>query len=576
MEDNDVNDSPPPPPLRALTFRYLRLVHKQHPQTEEDQLRARRQTAECSDLYARAGRVLLASTVPRTMTYWVVPNVDWALRMVANAPQGDQQYFYMVESDRPVTLYADFDAPRKQFASYGEFRSAVCLCVAYLCRFLDITCGVNLALRHYDGEWRLFEACSTSKWSIHAHCRLGFRNVALLHTLVTRFLALLSGSAMRHHDPRVAQLFYLKRGKKTGAMEPHCIMDATVYNARPFRLPHCRKTVSSSNYLRPLLPEKAGMRADIRWGFVHEQVAADQRLVLDAPINVGEVIRAVLERPLRDWQVLSDDTNNIMLSIAIALNVALPDYALQRCTQQPPDGVDADAALQLLRDSRALRRSWALAVAYQLRWCMLDSDEFLSEQWLPLVATVGFQHVLEPLDVCISSAASALGLEMLSDGGVADCAVVDEQQRDGGARLTLPEIAALLLIGARFDPDSAESDFAATERLCDFARLQSTRSVLPAVAQQPLLKDLVQFAGVLPTELQPLGATRFLPVPNFVKLRQTAAQFSFIPRLVQSSPQPLPALPKKSDSTAPPPPPKHINGTRTTTAPSSSSNGTRK
>jgi hypothetical protein len=453
------------------------------------------------------------------MTYWVVPNVDWALHKVANAPAGDHQYFYVVESDRPVALYADFDAPRAHFASYGEFRNAVTLCLAYLCRFLDASYGVTLSQNHYDGEWRLFEACSATKWSMHAHCRLCFRNVALLNSLIARFIALIGRSALRRHDSRLSSLFYEKHSKRTSATERHCILDCAVYNSRPFRLPHCRKSVTATNYLRPLLPEAEGMRADIRWGFAHEH--ANVPWALDAKKDFGDTICALLEQPLQNWDVLSANAHMLATLVAGALHVDVPVYAQQPCAQDLPD---CENALQQLRDSRVLRKGWALALVYLLHRYMLTNQAFVPQHTLSQLAIAGFDHTLQPQSERAACIAQAIGIPCLC-GAEALC---DDY-------LTLPEMCALVLFSSRFEPNAAESDADATRRLCKFAQFASADAVFSSLSadketRDALNKDLAQFTGAVPEQLQPLSMLRFLPLPLNCELNCSDAppMFSFL------------------------------------------------
>jgi hypothetical protein len=124
--------------------------------------------------------------------------------------------------------------------------------------------------------------------------------------------------------------------------------------------------------------------------------------------------------------------------------------------------------------------------------------------------------------------AEALGLEQLRS------AVTDEAD---GTYITLPEMVALLLMSARFEPSASDSDAEATRRICRFAQFQSVHSALHVNREirDSLNKELAQFANVLPEQLQPLSMMRFLPALDY-QLVGKGAVFTFLPPYCSAAP----------------------------------------
>lgn len=246
------------PPSQHLVFSSLR--SDKTPQTDEQSARLRRTTATLNEYYGSVGSVLLASSLPRQMTYYLMPDADYMLQHMNTQSAAEMQWFYMIEPGRPVALYLDFDAPAHWFAMRSDFYSTAALCTAYLLRFLEACYyGVALAPTHYDGEWRLFCASTAVKWSLHAHCRLMFRDLSVLAAVMQNFTLLLRDTLV-HYDSRLRRAF----------SGDACILDMSVYNqkGRPFRLPLCRKTTLDENPLLPLHPGESVAQI-ISWGLLH-------------------------------------------------------------------------------------------------------------------------------------------------------------------------------------------------------------------------------------------------------------------------------------------------------------------
>jgi hypothetical protein len=267
-----------------LVFRALKT--ERTAQTDEQAQRQQQTFAMHNEFYGAPGTVLLASSIPRQMTYYLMPSLDYALAYFNTLSAAEMQWFFLVEGNRPVSLYIDFDGAPALFDSARHFHSSVALCIAYLTRFLDACYytadgGDDLAQSHYDGEWRLFDSSIEAKWSMHAHCRLMFQSVRVLAGVMQSFVSLLE-TELQHHDPRLKCLF----GAASDAGQQSCILDMSVYNAngRLFRMPLSRKTSRDSNPLLPLCRTDSVADA-IRWGVVHPAHGAcvDERRLLGEP-----------------------------------------------------------------------------------------------------------------------------------------------------------------------------------------------------------------------------------------------------------------------------------------------------
>jgi hypothetical protein len=228
-------------------------------------------------------RVVLASTVPRAMTYWLFPNAESARRCVQASL--DTCWFRYIEDNDSLATYAYFDMDRpygeggfakriakqdEQFrAAREQFIQAAKLAVAYFQCFVDaLFTGRTrvVAPSSYHGEWHFYDASTPEKLSMHAHSTMRFASVKELGSVVTRFVDMLRALHERN-DPLVAPLFFYNTEKKRHRWA--CIIDTSVYTSRPFRLPYQRKDCSRHNYLMPLCPLES-VDADLKMAFVHD------------------------------------------------------------------------------------------------------------------------------------------------------------------------------------------------------------------------------------------------------------------------------------------------------------------
>lgn len=447
----------------------------------------RKLTMECNEHYGSPGTVCLASTTPRKMTYWLVPSVKRSLWMLANAPVGDLQYFYLIIAGEPVYTFLDFDAPPHCFASYSKFRSTVLVALAYLCRFLDAAYGCLLPRRHYDGQWRLFDASTADKWSMHAHARLAFKHVNILGEMIQRFHVLMK--EMRHFDERLAPLFF---GNKF-------LIDLGVYNARPFRLPHCRKAADQDNFLRPLLPE-ATFGDDVLWGYIH--APRDGRLALPLPPDRLDSVTQSLDRPLCNIGSISEEVWRLA-------NDA------QRDTDAPP--LDSNIYCQIFADEDAFalaqrelisdrprktptRRSWTTMIL-----SVVQRNAFENASALPLwnfleLADNALTWTLLPYQTRLVVVARELDSDLEMPAGCDACCA------------EYAEIWALLLLfGTCFEVDDRWSDAEAVRALCEFASFPRNLQIsAPTFATFCTFRRALQ-QSVGTTPLRSLGSLTFLP-----------------------------------------------------------------
>lgn len=336
-----------------------------------------RQIAECSDLFATAERVVLAVSVPPRVTYArpaaagakrpqdnmeyvLAPTAAAAVALVCNTPPPDRCYFFLIEPERPVYAYLDFDARAAafpQFASYAAFRAAAMHGVGAFAHFVDALYGVSLRkLDRYDGAWHLYEACTADKWSIHAHAAVLFDSVATLRAVVQRFVAALRDLARTHAATR--ERFFAPRGDD-------CIIDCAVYTSRPFRLPWCCKTRGASNYLRPLAPA-ASMAADVLRAFVHPSATVSVA-PLGAPAPPPAALCALAVAPPQTWEAVCAIAERCLAAAAAPARPAPPAVPLQLLLDAD---CSVDAVLAWLAGSSAARAAWVCAMYALCRFCL--------------------------------------------------------------------------------------------------------------------------------------------------------------------------------------------------------------
>lgn len=486
-----------------------------HPAEPSEWVKAH--TAACHEFYGAPGTVMLASTTPRPMTYWLMPNERRALWTAAHSPRSALQFFYMIEAGRPVTLYCDFDAPGHVYSTAAEFRDAVLLCCSYLARFLDALYGCRLHRRHYDGRWRLFEAnvaagpARAAKWSMHVHTRLVFEDVHVLNGVMQRFVALLR-SGLRTVDPRLRRLFYSRRG-----VADECVMDDRVYNARPFRLPLNRKSGALNNFLRPLEPD-ARPEDTVRWGFVHppEPLAVP-------PLGCPPEPWPSAAAPVAGLGALGELVHGIVARVCAAAGAAglVPPHApTPRLTSERQDR-------ELERMAAGAPRVFAPAVAFHVR-------QHLQERGTPpdialrvRVARLGLDWCAAPYAERVQMAAAAAGL------ATAAAPEAGTPLEPDAAPIDLKELfAACLLVGTRFEPDAALDDAAACRALADYVRLEGAPCSVAEGDLADLRAGLQQHALC---SVRQIGMVNFFPLHHFAP--PAAETFVFAPHAQQPQQQ---------------------------------------
>ena len=247
-----------------------------------------------SDRRRYPGRVIIASTSPWPYRYRLVCNAQRAIaEQLAFKDFVAPQDFYLIERNRPVRCYFDFDCGADELmcdtAGIDE-RQFIVDCantIVYFCCYVDAlwpACRGGSGRAFYDGQWRLYSACmpslAGSKLSVHAHADLLFADVKHLRWVVRRFVALMGH--LRDHGFAGAARMFKRNGRS--------VLDTAVCTTRPFRLPLNRKSaLAPYNYLWPVALERQQPLDDrpdyhLACGFVHPDPSIHANISL--PLHV--------------------------------------------------------------------------------------------------------------------------------------------------------------------------------------------------------------------------------------------------------------------------------------------------
>jgi len=282
--------------------------------------------ASLSDAWRVPGREIIAAATPHgSFRYALPPSPDAALFLVAASGSADRQLFYVIEHDRPVYAFLDFDCAQTAAYTPASWAAAVRRCAVLFTCFVETL----FTLHTTDHEWRFYDASTGTKWSAHAHSRLLFANIGELKDVVGRFSTWLrAGNGTR--NAAITPLFF------HAPPDIACIMDAKVYTERPFRLPLNRKLPKADNWLRPAYGTAplASAIDEIRVGFLHPPAGA--------PVTPLPTMTAVLDMRRALMAVLRVAAVNVPAQVDAALRMVWPLTPAGPCTEQTDGGaVDA-------------------------------------------------------------------------------------------------------------------------------------------------------------------------------------------------------------------------------------------
>jgi hypothetical protein len=243
------------------------------------------------------GREVIASVAPSGHFFYMLPpSVDDALFLVAAAGIYDRHLFYMIERDRPVYAFLDFDCQQPDAFTPDSWAAAVRRGIVLFSCFVDALFTRHIA----EPGWRMYDASTDTKWSAHAHSRILFASVRELRDVISRFCVWLHA-----HKALAAPFFFRKPpSARTGVSGIGCIIDSSVYTERPFRLPLNRKKVGIDNWLRPAYGTAplAAAIDEIRVGFIHPPAGAavEPLPTIEAVLDVRRTLLATLRTPAAD------------------------------------------------------------------------------------------------------------------------------------------------------------------------------------------------------------------------------------------------------------------------------------
>lgn len=402
------------------------------------------------------GRIVLAAATQAHFTYYLPPSRDAALFLVASSPIVDRQWFYVIEANKPVYAYLDFDCDTPGAYTAATWAAAVQRCAVLFAGFVAAT---FLCPSNTDG-WRFYDASTERKWSAHAHSRIVFASIADMREVAQRFCAWLR----RRHaesDPLVAPLFFVSRRSPAA-----CIVDGSVYTERPFRLPLNRKAINVANYLQPAYGTQPyeSMLDEINAGFLHpspdtptlppfsaivaarRDITAALRPVGDSSAQVDAAIRAVWRGPadvppiVQDPAEITPATRRALMSVAGGFIEAA---ALQLYRDAPLSEWDGRTQVLLAASSMVPDLVGVLADIggiVNLNVCVKTTDFRLAHAFVALILRT---HAWIAAGTDNVDAWLAAGECVLPDG-LDVAAAFDALRRDAPSVLPVPENAVTL------------------------------------------------------------------------------------------------------------------------------------
>ena len=444
----------PPRSFCMRSYAHLVAETKQRKRRRRDAITApldERGVASLSEDWTQPGRIVLASANDTRFTYWLLPDRPSALFCLASLPAIERQWFYMIEADRPIYAYLDFDCGATAAYTADSWAAAVRLCAVLFTGFVAATYARFVS----DAGWRFYDASTDSKWSAHAHSRIVFANVADLKDAATRFHAWLR-CRRAARDPLVMPLFFARRN------DAACIFDHAVYTERPFRLPLNRKKLSATNFLRPAYgtPPLASQQEEIGVGFLHpddpatptlprladllaarRRITAILRPVGDISAQIDAAVRAVWTGEL-DAPPIVQEPVQVMPAMRRALISAaggiIEIAAFHMHRGEPLSNWDGRAAV--LQTAQAMLPDMIGSLAgtlFPLDVCVVTSDFTLAFAFVALILYA---------NAWLADGAADIDAWMAADGhampeGFAAAAAFDALRRDAPAVLPIPENA---------------------------------------------------------------------------------------------------------------------------------------
>jgi hypothetical protein len=296
----------------------------------ENQDAVNERIAERSPYYDRAlfpRRVLLAASARKVerdrhwhvkFTFAIADSPETAAHFIASCSAYDRQWYYVVEKDRPVHAYADFDLAHDATDAEKYTRESFLeMARDMIARFERFTAAwYSLAdLDSYGAaaaEWRWFDASTSRKHSLHAHSRLLFPSVDTYNEVVTAFLRYLLW-AERYEGATLTRCFFTRAGVR------FLVMDTSVYTKRPFRTPYSRKTWDDSNWLLPLDGRhRRDQVDDLLWCMPHALEPGERALPTAKQVRKTRkrcAVALLLAPPRADLYALAQDLHDLLVSV---------------------------------------------------------------------------------------------------------------------------------------------------------------------------------------------------------------------------------------------------------------------